>query len=408
VKEQRGILATDLKKLQIPRPNALHGKKLEELVKGGVSYVEQVNDLRSRLLKRYTELMTQSSTYQQQAETIGFNPNDDELPLERLVQIRQAYQALHRQLAPLKDKCEAADKDYTHFDAWKRLVDLGSDLTNDIQQLGDLVKPQQVALHELAKNITGHLSAHKLAALPEAPRFESDLRTIKAEIQSRKIESTSRFTDLQERYRQILIQKVKFPREKLWLPHSYNPTAPEDSYNRLTYDVQNALRELCRQLSKNLKKFQGDVESILQSPLLKKITTDKQTEINATAQVLLTNFKKSLQLLTEIERQIDDAKLIQDFPLEGESQFMYLLDRLEKILNTIPNLVGQVKQLQDTLSAGELTAEEELFIKTLAQPGMVELGSLRKNVTLTDDLFWTTLRSLHEKQRIRISLEAIQ
>lgn len=408
IQDERKKLATEINRLQqtIPQPNPQYGKNLNNAVTGGVQYVEQVNDLRSRLQKQYHDLATQSNGYQQQVAMLAFHPQEDTLSLQRMVNIRQEYQALERQLPPLAEKCKAFDKDYNQFVTWKTLVDQGSNLSSDIQQLGDLVAVQRDNLQELSRRITGHLSAHKLGALPEAPMFETELQEIKSQVQTIKTQATNSFTELQERYRQALVQRLEIPPTKLWLPHQYNPTAPEDSYRQVEYGVQKALREFYNQLHKSLDNLQGPILAAKKNLAEQSIPAEERDKIVYLIQETLPEFDKQRNRLQSIDKDIDKREIIRDYPADEDGQFADLLDELSSSLAAIKGLSETKKVVENKIVDIELTAEGEQLFKALPQTAQ-ELNILRAQVPHSDNQFWATLRELHEKRRIRISVEAI-
>jgi flagellar biosynthesis chaperone FliJ len=334
--------------------------------------------------------------------------NNPDLPLDKLVKLAQTHKTLQKELNPIQEQNDTFNQNYKLFTVWGRLVDRGSDLAGQIQELGEVVQEQRVQFDKLSQEITGHLSANKISALPDAPTYENRLREILESIRAVKSEATEKFSNLQERYQQALMKTLNFPRDRLWYPHQYNPTAPDDSYQRLFYDVQKSLRDLQAQLSKSLSKINNDLQSALQSPALKTIPSDERTNIEATTKTLLLNIEQQLKQLLEIEQQLDNSAIIRDFPEHGEGQFLALLIKFKPVLEYIHKVAQEAKNINDRISQGELTDEGEKLFNTLPNSAQTELGTLRPKLTLSDNEIWIALRELHEKRRIQLLIEPIQ
>ncbi len=402
VEERRERLGRDLTELQrnIPQPNPQQGKTLEQTVNGGVSYVEQVNDIRNRLHKQFTEFSSKTGAHQQEVTDLIQSVKTDDVSLSRLVQVQQAYQALQRQGQPLQAQAKTFAQKFNDFLFWQNLVSSGSELANETQQLGDLVQSQQGQLQNLFKEINGHLSAYKEDALPDAHQFEVRLEEVKQSVRKIKNKATHEFNSLQERYRTMLIEKGDFTQDKLWPNQSYNPTAPGHSYQHLYHEVQRALRQLHQQLEKKLNDLQADTQSTLQTPRLKELSPDNRISVEENGKDLLNKFEQSLQSL----KTIDNHEILRDFP-----QFDALLNQYAEILNIIKSTVGQVNKIQQIISEGTPTSEDEPFINILKeQEGQTELSLLRKHHAVSDEEFWSTLRRLYEKRDIRLFCEMIR
>jgi uncharacterized coiled-coil DUF342 family protein len=207
----------------VPQPNPQHGKTLNNSVKGGVSYVEQVNDLRDRLSKQFNTLSSEAESYQQEIKSLVAALKTEELAIQTLVKLAKEYQTLQAKSEPLKQKWTDFARNYDLFTAWGRLVDRGSELADQIRELGEAVREQREKFQQISQDITGHLSANKTAALPDAPTYEHQLGEVAAAVRQIKTQASDRFTNLQDRYRQVLMTGLNFPRDRLWTPYPYNP-----------------------------------------------------------------------------------------------------------------------------------------------------------------------------------------
>lgn len=391
----------------VPQPNPQHGKSLSNSVKGGVGYVEQVNDLRSRLLKQYNTLSSEVDAYQQQVKTVAAGLAPNELAISTLIKLSKEYKALQGKNEPLKEKCSAFAKEFEMLTAWGGLVQRGSELSDQIQELGDAVREEREKLQKLSQEIMGHLSAHKTSALPDAPTYENRLREIAEAVRVIKVQASDRFANLQERYQELLIRSLQFPRHLLWTPYSYNPTDPDDSYRRLAQDVKNALQNLHTRLDGQLKKLQEDVRFVLQSPSLK--VAEEKDNIEKTGRSLLIDFQQVSTQLSEIQLRVNDSAVISDFPEEGEGAFHHLIALFQSVLSKVTgDTAKEVQQLRSTLGTFVLEGREEPVLEALPESGMIEFSELRQKLSLSEDELWKAIRGLYSKRRIRLPIEMIR
>lgn len=393
----------------IPQPNPQHGKSLNNPVMGGVNYVEQINDLRSRLLKQYIALAGEVENYQQQVKSLAAALSVNDLEIGTLVRLAKEYKAFQGKNEPLKEKCNAFAKDFEMFTAWGRLVERGSELSDQIRELGDAVQEERTKFQKLSQDIMGHLSANKTSALPDAPTYENQLREIAEAVRTIKVEANNRFSNLQDRYRQALIVSLKFPSDKLWPPYPYNPANPDDSYRRLIQEVKNALQDLHKRLSAGLAGLQDEVRRILQDPSLNTMTIEEKDNIEIKGNSLFKELEQLDIQLREIESIFGDMLVLTDFPEEGEGKFHQLLAAFPPILNKFTGDIGrEVKQLGATLRTLAPEGDEEIVLAILPKSGPVELSELRQRVSLSEEALWKALRGLYTKRRIRLPVEVIQ
>ena len=200
---------------------------LEKPLQGNVEYVVQVDDLRSRLFRQYTKLESDIVHLQQQIQATQATLKKEALELKTLVNLAREVHAYDPKLAQLKQSHDQFQTAYKQYADWVKLVTDGSALREELQQLGDLVSEQNQVFTQLSRDVRGHLSAGKLDALPDAPTYSVRLNDLAETVRQIRAEATNRFTTLQDRYRQALVSRLNFPPSQLWLPHQYNPVAPQ-------------------------------------------------------------------------------------------------------------------------------------------------------------------------------------
>lgn len=386
------------------QPSPQHLRTLSQPIQGGVNYIEQVNDVRSRLFRQVSGLKSETDMHRQQVESVAKALQTDNLSIEALVQQADKFKTLQDKNPSFDDKCQEREKDFNHFADWIRLVQDGSNLADQLQELGEAVQEQKQKFHKLSQTITGELSARKLDALPDAPTYAMQLQRIYEETRRIKTEASNRFTALQDRYRQALTNRLKYPADQLWVPFSYNPSDPEDSYHRLRQEVKKVLLASHQRLQKSLGDQRQEVEVALRSPYLK----EHYQEMKTTGQTLLTNFTEFSNQLDILHSALQSEETIRDFPQDGESAFLRLLDSLTSIIDRFRDMRKEVTRLSDVVRKSELTGPEKSVAQLLSVSGSTELTELQKKTSLPDDEWWPVLRGLYAKGRIRIFIEPIK
>ena len=396
---------------QLPALEPRIKKQLEHSVQGAVDYTLQVNDLRSRMYKRFVKLESDINQTHQRIQSTEASLQTETLDYQVLAKLAEETRSYSPMNSKLQDRHRTFQTEFNHFAQWVELVDKGSALINEIQQWGDLVQEQNQAFRQLSSDISGHLSASKTDALPDAPSYQIRLIEIAESVRGLKAEATNRFTSLQDRYRQALTKQLGFPPNQLWEPHRYNPIAPLTAYDRLKEDVQRALQQnLCQRLAQEIDSEQKTIRATLQSSLLTTLPTSEQTTVQSQGQTLAEKFSDLTVRLDLAAQKTNDLTIISDFPDEGGGAFQELLTSLGQIRDAvIAQLHTQVEDLSAILREFELTAEEELALAAFSnQTQPLELAGLRqRSQRLTEDGFWKAVRGLHDKRRINIHITPI-
>ncbi len=383
----------------IPQLNNSQSRNLNTPIQGRVSYVEQINDLRSRLLRQHSTLDNDLDAYRQEAQALASSLQNDDLAIETLVELKNRQQAL----TELQERADQSRQTFTHFTHWGEVVSLGSALADQIQALGDSVQPQRDQFHQVSQDIMGHLSANKLKALPDAPNFKAQLNEIQEAVRRIKEEANQHFVEQQERYQRALLTELQFPPERLWPSFSYNPADPDDSQRRLVKNVQQSLQELVQRLEGVLAKKQK-ISLSLQTPSLETMPPDKKLDIEQCGKALLSDCTQLDKYLSLIQSLVQDDAVIKDFPIEIEKQgqFQHLLHELRQALDSAAQITKNDKALQEKVGQASLTPEEQKFLDSLTSDKEVFEQSLAAKNT------WLILQGLYIKRRIHISFEPIR
>lgn len=404
----RRTVSAEITQLPILEPRIK--KQLENSVQGVVEYALQVNDLRSRMYKQFIKLESDINQVHQRIQSIKTSLQTE--TLDYLTLVKLAKEANYSPISnKLRERRDSFQTEFNQYVEWVDLVGKGSDLINEIQQWGDLVQEENQTFEQLSRDIRGRLSAEKTAALPYAPNYKIRLLEIIESVRGLKVEATSRFTSLQDRYRNALTKQLGFPSNQLWEPHQYNPVAPQTAYDRLKEDVQRVLQQkVCQGLANTIDDKQKTIRATLQSSLLLTLPPAEQANMRTQGQTLAEEFSNlTIRLNLDIQRA-NDLAIISDFPDEGEGAFNELLYSLGQIRDTvIAQLHPKVEGLSSILRGFKLTAEEDMALAAFPnQTESMELAGLRQqSQRLSEDGFWEALRGLHDKRRINIQITPV-
>lgn len=410
--EQQASLRQQVTRLlgRIPAPERRQGERLNAQVQGGVDYVFQINDLRTRVLRQYTALENEAQKIRRDIEAQQAELNADDLGLALLARLAQDLKAREQQLEDLKVSREAFNTKYDEFAAWVDLVERGSALQEEIQQLGDLVRESREQFQRLSQDINGHISADKEQALPHAPTYGLRLSEIAATVRQVRETAVQRFTQLQERYQQALIQGLKFPADRLWRPEQYNPLAPEASYERLYDATRDALLAMRERLAQLIAQDLEATRATLMSPYIQALAPEERETIAQEGRRLQKELSDLNECLNIAREQLGERAMLTDFPVGGEGKFHKLLQMLGQVNDRFPQTHRDIDALSRKLRELQLTGPEDTVLQTFGAEGSaLEVSALRQQQRrLADDEFWTALRGLHAKRRVRITVEPIR
>ena len=159
---------------------------------------------------------------------------------------------------------------------------------------------------------------------------------------------------------------MSFPPSQLWIPHQYNPVAPQSSYDKLRDDVQETLGEkVCQKLQQQLENEQKTVIGTLQSPLLSTLLLTDQTQLRENGDELNKQLQSLRTQLDDAIQQVGDKAVVNDFPEDDNGRFQALLRSLRSIYETLKGISQQTKKLSAHLTSLELTTDEKTVYQAL-------------------------------------------
>jgi hypothetical protein len=395
---------------RVPAPDRRQGERLNAQVQGGVDYVLQINDLRTRVLRQYTALESEAQRVRRDIEAQQAELRTEDLGLSLLARLAQDLKTRDQQMDEFKNRCQAFGARYDEFAAWVDLVERGSALQEEIQQLGDLVREPREQFQRLSQDINGHISADKERALPHAPTYKLRLGEIATTVRQVREAAVQRFTELQERYQQALIKALKFPADRLWRPLQYNPLAPEDSYERLYNATRDALVNVKERLTQAIGKDIEAVRATVESPYLLALVPEEREVIAQEGRELQQELGDLNGRLNSARTKLNERSTLTDFPAEGEGAFHKLLQVFGLANDQFLQSHRRVEALSRKLRELQLTGPEENVMQIFGtENATLEVSTLRPQLRrLEEDEFWAALRGLHAKRRVRITIETIR
>ncbi len=387
-------------------------KKREALsaaVQGSVEYVSQINDqLRIGLLRQCVKLDEDTTALQRNVEATQNALAQEQVSVEDLVALVKAVKGHHHKLDALRQRQNEFAQQYGEYVDWVKVITDGNRLSDDLNQMGELVSGQRQAFNELSREIKGHLSAGKLDALPDSPSFSIHLSRLSDEVRAIRLESIGAFTTLQSGYRDAITAALGLPSDRLWQLHQFNPLAPGESQARLRTDVGDTLRgTVVQRFDSRLREELGSIRDTLQSPLLKSLPADEQALTRGRAEQLRGELGRWQEALAAARAAAESDATIADFPETG-GRFRELLGQLAAVSRAIGQLAPQVQALGRELQQLKLTDEEQSLLSAMPDRGPVDLGLARQGAAgLGEEAFWRALGGLQAKRRVRIMVERI-
>lgn len=397
---------------QVPVLADQQTRQLQRTVTGSVDYAPQVNDLRNRLLKIQTHLGSDIDQLRQNMHGTRAALDVHTLTFAALCRFAEELHKYRPQLQALRERRQDFQTQFEYYAGWVELVEKGTQLSEQIQQHGDLVQQQDKAFQELSRNIRGHLSANKLDALPDSPTYSMNLNELAQEVHELKTQASQAFLELQDRYRSVLTRQLGFPPGHLWEPYQYNPVAPRETRERLWDEVRRALEQrMVPRLQQVVDDQQEGIRTPLNSPLLRMLPASEQEDLSEKGRALSEELQKLSKDLESVHAMLQDSTAISDFPEEHEGAFHHLIDELSKIRNGVSRLQPEVDALSTKLRNLELTRTEEQVLQALPESqAELELSDLRQKVAgrVGNEDFLTALDGLHAKRRIRVLIAPVR
>lgn len=397
---------------RLPGPNPRRRKTLETQV-AGVKYADQVNNLRVRLLRKYTRFSDQVDELRRDLKSVEQALDREELPLTNLARQAAALRDLGRDVTAIHDVSETLGKQYRQFTDWDRLVEDGAELFDELQMLGDPAEELMKDFDKLSRDVRGEISARALDALPEVVTYASRLNELRTEARHLRDQAAEAFYALQDRYRRELAGAIGYPQDRLWDPLIYSPLNPQGIYQQLYHRVAEALTDVSDRLHRLQSGHLVGVHNLLNTPRLSDLPSGERQEIVRRGRELRTHLDQIGQTLAEVRERAADLDIIRDFPAEGEGGFRDVLVELGAAYEQLDEARRRLDAITEAIRRQALSPEEAQVWEALEQlpvtDGFADLTALRAEAGEVDDeALWSALRGLWERQRVQIQVHAVR
>lgn len=387
--------------------NPQHLSVLERPIEGSVSYVDQVNALRVTLLKHAHSMRGEVEKLRSSLDQALMTLRREDLRYEDLVAQIQSLETAREQLGTVNQGVTDFEQNYQHLTAWIRLVNQGSNLFSSLGQMENVTKTQAEEFDMLSREIRGDISSrsNKLDILPNHSIYESRLSEIERQVREIRETAISLFNDRQNRYRYALTNAGLYRREQLGQPFEYNFSNPGESNRLLENEMQRLVIQVCSQIQQLAKRQQQAIMNTLSTPYLKEMPETDRERIEVQGVDLLDDIEKLLKQLNHYYDQAQDIRVIHDFPAPNEGGFADLVHGLANSKEWLRDIDRRARQLGSWLTQFELTPEQEQMLARLGVEDLDNAEDLiewRNRVQCSNDEFWSNLRGLYEKRRIRL------
>lgn len=398
---KRGIRPLNPRQLEI----------LAQRVNGSVEYTEQVNVLRNHLLT-YANTV-KGLVDQVMAQVDELHRMTEQEPVQYVVLARAAGRLddLDSQIETANQRSSQFDEYYKHFQDWQRLVEIGSDVSEQLQQMGHRTAAQSEAFADLSRSIRGEISSksNKLDALPNHVIYGPPLRTLRDQIATVRRAAEDEFISLQNRYYQALTGRGLYSREAVGSPFKYNIINPDESYRFLYDRVRDLTRALCEQIARKAQEEGQSIQTLLYTKPFKELPEDERDLIGAAAKELVTTAEQIQTRGLELAGHAVDDSVLQDFPTQDTGQFHQLIGEIGAAREALRELSAQFRRIDQQFQSVCLSHEEELLLQRFPMHDdkpdtFIDLVEWRKNADMSTDDFWRLLQGLYDKRRIRLNV----
>lgn len=390
-----------------------HLNFLNSLIEGSVSYVEQVNVLRTHLRNHANNIKSKVDRANGQVETLEQLIKQPDLSYEGLSRSALDATRLDADLQTVNASVNEFDNLYRHMLDWQRLVIEGSQLLNEIQQMGHLATSYQDSFDQLSRDIRGDISskANKLEALPNHNVYAPQLANLIQEVRRVRRAAEDDFVSLQNGYYQQFTGNGLYSREKIGRPFEYNISNPEESYRLLHERVQKLVEDLHLQLEKVICDRKQEILNVLNTPLFRDLVEEDRRNIQDKGASLVALADHCIERLVNLRRDIHDITVIRDFSINAPSRFVTLVDSLVEMIHSSRDLTDGSNQLGQWLTDISLSTEEETLLAHLRSEdseNATDILEWMQSAKMPPGEFWEIMRGLYEKHRIRVLVARVR
>jgi uncharacterized coiled-coil DUF342 family protein len=393
--------------------NPQHLNYLNSLIEGSVSYVDQVNVLRTQLRNHANTIKSKVDRANTQVESLEQMIKQADLTYERLSHCAREVSNLNDELQSVSASVNEFESLYRHLTDWQNLVTHGSQLLNEMQQMGHLASDYQDTFDQLSRDIRGDISsqANKLDALPNHSVYNVPLNNLRHQVGSIRRNAEDDFINLQNRYYKLFTDNGLYSRERIGRSFEYNISNPEESYRLLHERIKDLSTGLHSQIEKVINDRRQDILNVLSTPLFAKLLEEARKKIEDEGNSFIRLADECIEQLRDLKKLIQDITIIRDFNANGAGQFNEICNTLVSALRASRDLADGTRRLGQWLTEISLTPEEEQLIAHLRSEdtdNTTDILNWLDSTNMPPDEFWNVMRTLYEKHRIRVLVSRVR
>ncbi|MBV6438328.1 MAG: hypothetical protein AELANPGJ_03630 [Anaerolineae bacterium] len=386
---------------------------LANRVSGSVDYVEQINVLRVRLLTVTQGVRAETESAQESVRELHDQLTDEVLSKDVLCRVAGQIRSLQEATTKANASVDNLDEAFKHYQDWVRIVETGSDLSEQLQQMGEQTQAQALGFADLSRQIRGEISSksEKLDALPKHAMHAPELRRLKDEVTRVRNSAESQFIELQNRYSQALTAKGLYARDQMGTALTYNVGNPKESYRLLVDDVERKLVKLCERIEAKAKEERQKILNLAHSPSFTNMRTDDEQNLREEANSLIELAENLEKRAHELGNMSRSHEVLLDFPDSETGAFHQLIIDVLDVRDRLGEASTRFRTMDERFQAISLTHSEEQLLGTLpvnSPDDFVDLVEWRQRSNATNEDFWRLLQSLYDKRHIRINVGKVR
>lgn len=408
IKKQIGMLRRNLRPI-----NQQHLGYLSTPIEGSITYVDQVNVLRTQLRNHANNIKGRVDLANTRIETIENILQKPDMSYEDLASCAHTTSDLDKELQAANEGVVDFEEHYRHLSDWQRLVNDGSQLLNEMQLMGHLASDYHDDFDRLSRDIRGDISSksNKLLALPNHSIYAPQLSALLQQVRTVRRNAEDGFVNLQNQYYRLFTDNGLYTREKLGRPFEYNISNPEESYRLLYERIQKLAIDLHAQIRRITRDRSQNIHNVLNTPLFDELPETDRVRLEQEGRSLMGSANDSLNQLDDLEKYIKDISVIRDFTVDGDGRFTNIVETLVETRDASRSLAEGDRQLSQWLAEIRLSPEEETLMAHLRSEDLdttIDILDWQKSTKLSSDEFWNLVRTLYEKHRVRILIARVR
>lgn len=305
-----------------------------------------------------------------------------------------------------RDRLQRTVADYR---AAALLLQQAEDLNNDrLAAQGDAGTDARAALIAWGADVTGQLSAHRVAALSEVGAWQTQLDGIRRKAAEAEEEQRAAFMTRQAALRAIVTDVFNVSADYVGATLTFNPADPEGSYVLLAGQFASAIGALQARFLQRLEQIASEARDQGRSERLGALPADRRTPAAAEMAAVERDVATlAAAVAASFRSLIDGASAEEPAVLHEHAR------AAATAVGDASLLFGRVQTLTRMLQAVALTPEEEqanALLRSLAENDTVDLAAFeaRLRQALPNADAWTILRGLAQKSRARLQIRIIR